>query len=455
MKRPEKYYLPFVFFLCSLFCFAQQNKIDSLQKLLLTQKEDTNKVITLNLVSREFELTGDFDKGINYSLDALKLAQKINFKKGIAQAYNELGNSNKEMGNYPNAMKNHFESLKIREEIGDKRGIAASYNNIGEVYRVQGDYPFALKNYFAALKINEEMGNKNWIAKNYNNIGIIYDNQGNYPDALKKYLACLKISEELGNKYVIAGSYSNIAGIYNTLGDRESNHENKKKFYSDAMKNELAALKIRGEIGDKLGITTSYIGLGAVNNRIEKLAEAKRYYNEALSLSKKIGSKRSIKDSYSGLSELDSTQGDFKSAVENYKMYIIYRDSLNNEENTKKTVQAQMNYEFDKKETQAKAEQDKKDAVAVAESRKQRIILYSVIGGLLLVVLFAGFIYRSLIQIKKKNILITEQKKKIEEKQKEILDSIRYAKRIQDAMLPRESYIEKTIRRLKKLPPMS
>ena len=114
-----------------------------------------------------------------------------------------------------------------------------------------------------------------------------------------------------------------------------------------------------------------------------------------------------------------------------------------------------MNYEFDKKETQARAEQDKKDAVAVAESRKQQIILYSVIGGLLLVVLFAGFIYRSLIQIKKKNILITAQKKKIEEKQKEILDSIHYAKRIQDAMLPRESYIEKTIRRLKKLPPMS
>ena len=109
-----------------------------------------------------------------------------------------------------------------------------------------------------------------------------------------------------------------------------------------------------------------------------------------------------------------------------------------------------MQYDFDKKETQAKAEQDKKDAVAQAEKRKQQVILYSVIGGLGVVLLFALFIYRSLIQIRKKNILITEQKRKIEEKQKEILDSIHYAKRIQDAILPRESYIQKTLNRLMK-----
>ena len=76
--------------------------------------------------------------------------------------------------------------------------------------------------------------------------------------------------------------------------------------------------------------------------------------------------------------------------------------------------------------------------------------MLSVIGGLAVVLIFSLFIYRSLLQIKKKNKEITEQKKKIEEKQKEILDSIRYAKRIQDAILPREKYISETLKRLMK-----
>jgi hypothetical protein len=45
--------------------------------------------------------------------------------------------------------------------------------------------------------------------------------------------------------------------------------------------------------------------------------------------------------------------------------------------------------------------------------------------------------------------VIRKQKKIIEEKQKEILDSIRYARRIQDAMLTSQSYIERNIKRLR------
>jgi len=44
---------------------------------------------------------------------------------------------------------------------------------------------------------------------------------------------------------------------------------------------------------------------------------------------------------------------------------------------------------------------------------------------------------------------LSEQKELIEEKQKEMLDSIRYAKRIQDALITPEKYIEKSLNKLK------
>lgn len=104
-----------------------------------------------------------------------------------------------------------------------------------------------------------------------------------------------------------------------------------------------------------------------------------------------------------------------------------------------------MNFEFEKREEAARLEQEKKTAVAAAESRRQRIILLSVsvLGVLLLA--FAIFAWRSFLQKKKANLAIQKQKELIELKQKEILDSIHYAERIQRSLLPQDAYIRRLL----------
>src|SRR5207249_451244 len=109
-------------------------------------------------------------------------------------------------------------------------------------------------------------------------------------------------------------------------------------------------------------------------------------------------------------------------------------------------------YEFDKKEALAKAEQEKKDFINEEEKSKQKIFLGLTIFGLGLVVVVALYIFRSLQLNKKKNRIISLQKEMVErqkhiveEKQKEILDSIHYAKRIQTALLPSAKYIERNL----------
>lgn len=54
-------------------------------------------------------------------------------------------------------------------------------------------------------------------------------------------------------------------------------------------------------------------------------------------------------------------------------------------------------------------------------------------------------------KVKNRTKELAEEKHLVEEKQKEILDSIRYAKRIQNALLPQEKYINRKIKDLKKL----
>jgi hypothetical protein len=141
--------------------------------------------------------------------------------------------------------------------------------------------------------------------------------------------------------------------------------------------------------------------------------------------------------------------GDPKSALGMFDLYIQMRDSLASEDARKANLKKQMEYEFGKKEAEvtARSEADKEriQVVAAEEKRRQNTIIAAVSIVLFLVILLAAFIYRSLRENKRKNRIISEQKMLVEHKQKEILDSIYYARRIQRSLLPQEKYIARVL----------
>lgn len=377
-------------------------------------------------------------------LASLKIYEELKDKKNICHLYSSIGVVYESQGNYPDALKQYLAALKIREEIGDKKGIASSYNDIGLVYWRQGKYADALEKYFACIKIMEELGDKTAVASTYNNIGLVYVSQGNYSEALKNQLAGLKTRQAIGNKENIADSYNNIGMIYDYQGK-----------HSDALKNYLASLKIRQEIGDKQGIAGSYINLGGTNAMLKNFSEARRQLELGLSLSKEIGYKQWIMNAYQGLYVLDSIMGNYKASFANYKLYVLSRDSMFNEESAKKSMQAEMNYQFEKKQNEEKLQQEKKDTIAHEEKQKQTNILILVSCILMLLGVFSVFIYNRFRVTHKQKEIIEKQKTEvdeaylhlgkknriIEEKNKDITDSINYAKRIQDALLKEEEHV--------------
>ncbi|HXC06432.1 MAG TPA: tetratricopeptide repeat protein [Bacteroidia bacterium] len=363
--------------------FAQHAKIDSLLRLVKADKEDTLKVIHEYGLCREYSKIGEYDKGLEHGKDALALALNLNFKKGIAQSYNNIGVIYWYQGNYPSALKRHFAALEVREEIKDLKGIAQSYNNIGLVYKEQGALADALKNYTSALVIFTTLKDQYSIATCYSNIGIIQKSQFHFAEALKNYGASLEIRKVLGDKWGIAQSYNNIGNVYTNEGD-----------YAKGLENYKAALELREAIGDQEGISVSCVNLGTLYIRMNKLDDSEHFLKRALELSKSIGSKEWIKESYEAFSILDSSRGNYKESLIHYKLYSLYRDSLNNEESKKKSIQSAMQYEFDKKEIENKAEQETIKTQATAEQHRQKVITNAVIGLLLIVLLFSFFFYK-------------------------------------------------------------
>ncbi len=180
---------------------------------------------------------------------------------------------------------------------------------------------------------------KKGIADACHYIGILNINQEKYLVALESQNRALKLYREIGNKKDIAGTYIEIGNIYN-----------KQVNYIDAMKNYQASLLIYNEINDKKGIALINIYLGNLNIKLNKHDEARKYLINGLELSKKIGLNNGIKDAYQALTELDSIDGNFNEALEHFKRYTIYKDSLLHVSSSESISEMKTKYETEKKD---------------------------------------------------------------------------------------------------------
>jgi len=379
----------------------EQKQIDSLRIELSKAKEDTVKVKILNQLSEQSCWFGNYDTALQYANSALVVAKKTDFKRGMVIAYNNIGAVDFFQGNYPEAMDNSLTALQIAGTIGDKNEMAGAYNNIGRVYSRQNNNSKAIENYLKSIEIMESIGNKSGMAKAYNNIGLVYVKQNKYEKAIENYTTAFDLMKSIGDtrsQYII---YNNIGEMHSRMGD-----------YSQALEKYLASLKVFESIGDNKGMSISYLNVGLTYLKLGRAAEGKKWLQESLAFSRKLDTKEYIKSSYEGLAKADSISGDFPSSLENYKMFIVYRDSLVNEENTKKLTQTQMQYEFDKKEAIAKSEQEKKEALSreqLAKARNNRNLALAGVGIFMIVTVFSGI---GFFQKKKSNKIISNEKQK-------------------------------------------
>ncbi len=419
---------------------------------------------SLNNIGFICQNKGDIPKALEYYGRSLKILEELGDKKGIATSLNNIGFIYQSQGDILKALEYFSKCLKIFEEMGDNSGIAYSLNNFGAIYNFQGDIPKALEYYSKCLKLLEKLGDKKGIATSLNNIGLIYNSQGDIPKALECYIKSLKLQEEIGDKDGIAESLNNIGNIYYSKGDpsiTSSREDAIKAGIPKALEYYSKSLKIQEEIGDKKGIAYSLNNIGilyiklasaekASANKQKNYNKAIEYCRQSMKTSKELGFPENIRNAARNLSQIYKATGNHKNALENYELFILMRDSINNIATKKASIKSQFKIEYERKELEAKTEQEKKDLKNEEEKQKQTIIRNSFIVGFALVVILAVVIFRSFLQNKKKNKLIEDQKHLVEEKQKEIIDSIRYAQRIQRALLPNDKYFEKNLNKLSK-----
>lgn len=476
-----------IMLVCLLQADAQQvalRKIDSLQTVLKKKLHDTLKVNVMNEIAYEMNRLADTGS-LNYSREAFRISEKINYPKGKAMStYNfgwvydirgdfkttlkyhttalsfidsikypkeyakitsEIGNCHVFLGNPEEALKSYFFALRTFERIGDKMSASSMFVGIGNSYYYLNDTAKCLSSYRKALEMQTALGNKRGALSSLANLGIIYTDLGQYDLAIQYHNKSLEIELEFGQKPGIAQTYNNIGIAYFRKGDEKKAIE----YYTKAR-------EIYTEIGDQKGLINTANNISSVYQSKKQYAEALAGYLSVKKMVEELGNKPETKNLYKSLSDVYVQLGDFRNAYE----FIIKHDSVNalifDQEKSAKMDELHLQYETEKKDLQLKNSEnenrakDAEIALKDEESKRKNQLLWFFGIGLVLMIALAVIIYRGLLRIRKANKIITSQKEEIEtqkeiveEKNKEITDSISYAKRLQDAILPPEKSFRK------------
>ncbi|MCE3225552.1 MAG: protein serine/threonine phosphatase [Bacteroidetes bacterium] len=411
-------------------------------------KPDTTYVNGLNRFARELILKSEFLSADSVLRLALKSGEDLNFKRGVFNSVTNFGVIYYYQDNFPVALQYYLKALKIAEETNSKSLISRAMANVGLIFFSNGEHAKALEYYFKALHLKEELKDEAGITAILSNIGNCYKEQKEYGNALDHYKQSLAKARANKNPGMIGLSLIEIGTIYELQSDTMK-----------ALASYVEALKASEECGDKVLIPSGKGKIAAIYIQQSKYKQAEELLISALKISEEIGDLSNQSELNQKLSELYVRQKNWQLSYKYYKNYTLLKDTIFNAKKTKELVRNEMNFEFDKKQTVQKIEQEKRDAIVAEEMKQQKTQRNYLIIGLMLMLIVAILVFRSYRQKQKANKIIALQKKEVEkqkeivdkqkhileEKHKEITDSINYAERIQRSFLATKELLDNNL----------
>lgn len=356
-----------------------QKSLDSLKPIL--EKASVDSLWGLYYRTQSTLLSNQMEKEkalVNLNL-SISYYQKSKNAKGIALSLLNKGNIYLYQGKTKEALSTFLKALEIAKNNHMAYVTGQLYQNIGVLYLNNGKTDEALvyanKAYqvFKALKKEKEM------AGMLNNIGNAYYEKYDTDKALEYYKQSLEVSEKLKDSVTIAQLLNNIGAVY--IDDK-----------SDLKKGIdylLKSLEIKRKLNDPNAMILQYNNIATYLAEAGDLVSSESYLKKAFALAEKSDSKSGLKDVYETYSNIYQKKGDFKKALDYYKLFSSTKDSVLNKENVEILEDLKIKYQT--------AEKDAEITNQKSELLKRNVLVFGLAGLLLL-----AFIYYKNYQNKQK-----------------------------------------------------
>lgn len=430
-------------------------------------------------LSNPFIAESKYDSAEIYLNSALKIYKKdeSNNIKLISTCYNMLGNLYVYQSNNRKALEFYNDALLLTSDLKDKKFEGELLGNLGAVYSNLDNNEKAIEFQIKALKIHDSTGNKLASANAHGTIGQVYGKIKQYALAIQSLRKALEIFLELQDK--------EGAGLCQNLISEYTYYEGK---YSESQGFALKARQHYQEIGNKNGLAGVELQLGKIALKLNKNEKALKYLKKAILLSdevenpsiklsvyqeltklflqqnnvsearKNIILAESLADSlesrdlkehiYILYAQIEAASGNFKGSYEYLMKHNALKDSLYSFNSNEKIANLNATYQLDKKEAQIALHQN--------ELKFQSTINYITFGFLFVVCIFVILLIINIRKTKVLNRLLEDQNheiqatnenlslayQEIEHNHNQIKQSLNYAQRIQQAMVPSESELQ-------------
>lgn len=464
MRIKSKLY--FIFFLfCA--CYLFPGTVDSLKKSYSSEKDELKKIYTSARIILFYD--GNYDSVKIYGQQYINDWKKANNKLGEAFIYYRLGIAGIESSNYDDAKKNLQQAILLFNEQKNDSMSASTHMRLGFAFYTMADYEAAIKTYLSGIERASQAKRPITVSWGYNLLGLALYSKPNadYKKALYYYMKALDIDKQLkrdhlsnlllmriGSVYTKQKNYASADYYLNrSLKQSDSVHDNvakkwalealtglyqEKHDYQKAVDVGKRSLQMSLEVGEYPGIIISYRNIAENYLSLKNFRLANANIDSAIYYSVKYGVFQTLPYIYEVKSRIMESSGLASEALSYYKRSMSLKDSLFSVQNSKNINELETKYESKEKEKEIQFLNKEKES-----DKKVKNVLMVAVG---LAILLIGMIVFIMIKINGARKKLQEQNNIIEAKQKEIVDSIHYAKRIQTSLLPTEKYIEKNIK---------
>jgi len=399
----------FYCYLSPVFSQVKQDSIEiDLREKIATVQNDSLKIHFLIELTKKVEQR-NVDEGRNLMNKALQIIKDNSYEsnyylKKKAYIIDALGKYESKQRNYQKSLALRLQALKIREQLKDSSEMSSSYHNIAMLFRYQKEYEKSKSYFFKAIAIRLKKIDSTELGRSYNMLGVSYYYNKQNDSAMYYYQLSRSYYPTPFGK---ARANENIATILYTTG----NHENAIDIY----KKNIALYKSENHTNF---IINSQMHLAKIYSDLGKHQQAIHYMDETFASAKKYGNTSKLPLMYQLKSHIFEKMGNYKYALDFYKIHKYHYDSIFNVRNAKKITELELNYKF-QKEKQAdslkfateKRELELKTEVKQARSRQYILVL----------VLIAIIVITLLIIVNNRRKLAKERFKK-ELFEKELLD---------------------------------
>ncbi len=401
-----------------------QEKLDS----LLYEYEDqigSDKIATGLNISSYYD-NDDLFKSLEYANEILAFAQEFGTTKDLLTAQNRLGIVYYKMGNLSKSNDHFLEALVLVTQLNSKNPSNESrlLNNVANNYGELQQPQLAIVYYKRSLALKKKIFDSARYSITLNNMALTYSSLRYYDSAYIVLKEALKIDVLLKDEVSVAYSNGSLGEVFLDQGKVDSAQYYLVKsltFFENTPNSDYVLAYYHQKLGE-------------IDLLMQDVVNAKLHFEKGLRSAQKVGAQPIQKGCYRGLEMVSKELSDFKAAHKYSRLYAEMQDSLYKRESAQKLIEIETSYQIKTKEQEI--------SILNANAEADKYKFYAALAIIFLVVVLLGFVYYRYYFKAKANYLLEQKNSTIEKQHSEIMDGVKYAKGIQEAILPDFSIIK-------------